>query len=120
MRMTALLLLVACGGPGNQAHPAPIQNLAPGTRTGAVGIPAIDEAAFAHLLEARSWAQVIDPAVGVVEMRAVSTPVDDAEGEFWARRLCGDRAATGADAIANAIAARAHGELRAEYTTGCQ
>jgi hypothetical protein len=79
----------------------------------------IDDAAFADLIATRAWPAVIDPAVGVVEMRAVATPVDDAPGEFWARRLCGDHATEGADRIATAIDQRAHGELRDEYSVAC-
>lgn len=117
MRTLALLGLVACGGHG--PTPAPIGNQSPATRSSAAGIPVIDDAAFTHLRETRAWPAVIDPTVGVVEMSAVESPADDAGGERWARRLCGDHAATGADRIANAIDRRARSELREEYPVAC-
>ena len=117
MRTLALLGFVACGG--GQPAPAPIGNSAPATRSSQAGIPGIDDAAFAHLLDTRAWAAVIDPAVGLVEMTAIESPADDADGEFWARRLCGERATTGADRIANAITRRAGGDLREHYRASC-
>lgn len=110
--------LAGCGGPGTPS--VPVGNQAPVTRTGPVGIPVIDDAAFARLVASGAWDQVIEPDRGVVELSAVSTAVDDAPGEFWVHRRCGSEAAATLDRIGTAIAARAHGELKDDYTTGCE
>ena len=117
-RFLIVLALTGCGG-GGPPRPAPIANHAATTPSSEVGIPAIDTAGFQRLVDRRDWTRVIDPAVGVVELSAVSTPVDDDDGEFWVRRRCGDHAAAAVETVAAAMQKRAI-EDHDGYPVACQ
>lgn len=114
MRIAAVLLLVACG---HSPEPAPIGNQSIGPPP--VGLATIDVPTFTRLVDGDDWSRIIDPRLGVIELRAVPPTRDNIPNEFLAARKCGADAAATAAATATALGRRLR-DRPSDYEVVCR